>query len=162
VSLRLVVQPPRDLPWPAFAEFGSKLGLVSELTPVFLRHLEALRATLAPAITRPAVAPVTEDYVVFRVDALRDAAGMPCGRHVLRDEDLVPLLLDETQPLSEAAVRDLLPHRFSYYRDDLAVLTWNNALVVEPNHADTDVQYVLEFANAQLLQLRVQDAQLDR
>jgi hypothetical protein len=135
---------------------------MAELTPVFDRHLAGLRTAIAPAITRPAVSPVTEDYVVFRVEALRDAAGEPCGPHTLRDEDLVPLLLDETQPLSEAAVRELLPHRFSYYRDDLAVLTWNNALVVEPNRADADVQYVLEFANAQLLQLRLQDAQLDR
>jgi hypothetical protein len=162
VSLRLLVRLPRDLPWAAFAEFGSRLDLLAELTPVFERYRDGLLATIRPAITRPALSPVTEDYVVFRVDALRDAEGRPLPAQALRDEDLVPLLLDETQPLSEAAVRDLLPHRFSYYRDDMAVLTWNNALVVEPNPADADVQYVLEFANAQLLQLRIQDAQLDR
>ena len=51
--------------------------------------------------------------------------------------------------------------RFSYFEDDLAVLTWNAALVVEPVAEDTDVQYVLEFANAQLLELRFYDALLD-
>jgi len=50
---------------------------------------------------------------------------------------------------------ELLPHRFSYYTDDLTILTWDNALVVEPSPGDTDVQYILEFANAQLLELRV-------
>jgi hypothetical protein len=41
------------------------------------------------------------------------------------------------------------------------VLTWASALVVEPVVEDTDVQYVLEFANAQLLELRWYDAVLD-
>jgi hypothetical protein len=56
----------------------------------------------------------------------------------------------------------MLPHRFSYYADDLAILTWENALVVEPaTEEETDVEYVLEFANAQLLELRYYDALLD-
>ena len=54
-----------------------------------------------------------------------------------------------------------MPHRFSYYDDDLTVLTWESALVVEPRAEDRDVEYVLEFANAQLLELRVYDLQLD-
>ena len=77
------------------------------------------------------------------------------------DEDLVPLLLNERRPLSETARRELLPHWFSYYTDDLTILTWDNALVVEPSRGDTDVQYILEFANAQLLELRVYDGLLD-
>jgi hypothetical protein len=56
----------------------------------------------------------------------------------------------------------LLPHRFSYYTDDLAIVTWYGALIVEPSPEDIDVQYVLEFANAQLLELRVYDDALDR
>ncbi|MBX6333677.1 MAG: hypothetical protein IRY91_17665, partial [Gemmatimonadaceae bacterium] len=64
-------------------------------------------------------------------------------------------------PLAPAARRELLPNRFSYYVDDLAILTWDNALIVEPAVDDTDIQYILEFANAQLLELRVYDAALD-
>jgi hypothetical protein len=41
------------------------------------------------------------------------------------------------------------------------VLTWNAALIVEPDVEDTDMQYVLEFANAQLLELRYYDSVLD-
>jgi hypothetical protein len=42
------------------------------------------------------------------------------------------------------------------------VLTWSAALVVESAPEDKDVQYVLEFANAQLLELRYHDSLLDR
>jgi hypothetical protein len=58
-------------------------------------------------------------------------------------------------------LKELLERRFSYYVDDLVVLTWDNALVLEPAANDRDVEYILEFANAQLLELRVYDALLD-
>jgi hypothetical protein len=54
-----------------------------------------------------------------------------------------------------------VPNRFSYYEDDLVVLTWESAFVAEPRADDRDIEYVLEFANAQLLELRVYDHQLD-
>src|SRR2546422_9374395 len=41
------------------------------------------------------------------------------------------------------------------------MLTWNSALVVDPTEGDSDVQLILEFANAQLLELRYYDAVLD-
>jgi hypothetical protein len=41
------------------------------------------------------------------------------------------------------------------------VMTWESALVVEPRIEDRDVEYILEFANAQLLELRMYDQQLD-
>jgi hypothetical protein len=98
------------------------------------------------------------------VSRIVDATGTPVGAEALAALDVVPLLLNETRTLSAEARRELLPHRFSYYADDLAILTWENALVVEPALAegvDTDVQFILEFANAQLLELRYYDAQLD-
>jgi hypothetical protein len=104
---------------------------------------------------------VSESYVVFRVTALKDAAGHGIAPTALSDAALARLLLNETEPLSAGACADLLQHRFSYYDDDLAILTWDNALVVDPRTSDEDVEYVLEFANAQLLELRVYDAALD-
>jgi hypothetical protein len=98
---------------------------------------------------------------VFRITHITDERGMPLTAAALAALDVVPLLLNETRPLSAEARRELLPHRFTYYGDDLALLTWENALVVEPREEDTDLQYILEFANAQLLELRYYDAQLD-
>lgn len=161
ISLRLRIDAPADVPWPEFVRFGNAVDVGTNLSPLFAHHLRLLTERIAPAIDRPAVAAQTEDYVVFRVDALRDAAGAPGDAALLDDPAVVPLLLAESRPLSAAARRELLPHRFSYYADDLAILTWDNALVVEPRSGDADVQYILEFANAQLLELRHYDAQLD-
>jgi hypothetical protein len=160
-SLQLRIDAPGTLPWERFTEFGNALDASAVLAPVFARHLEALRTRLAPAVERPNLAPVVEDYVVFRITRLTDGDGASLGTDVLTDDHIVPLLLRERRGLSPEARRELLPHRFSYYPDDLTILTWDNALVVEPRPDDRDVEYILEFANAQLLELRFYDAVLD-
>ena len=58
------------------------------------------------------------------------------------------------------AQQDLLRQRFSYYTDDLVVLTWDRAFIYEPR-GDSDVMDVLEVANAQLLEMRYYDELLD-
>jgi len=162
VSLRMRVPMPDEMGWQAFVDFGNRLGSGADAQAIFDDELARLLAELAPAVERMGVATVTEDYTVFRVDTLRDGSGAALPAGSLTDADVVPLLLGEERPLSEAARRELLPHRFSYYADDLAILTWDNALVIDPApDEETDVQYVLEFANAQLLELRYYDALLD-
>jgi hypothetical protein len=160
-SLQLRVEAPAGLPWDAFSAFGTALDSSSELPAIFDRQLSALLSRIQQAVERPALAPVVEEYVVFRITRLTDAAGDALASAVLTDDHLVPLLLHERRLLSSDARRELLPHRFSYYADDLTILTWDNALIVEPRGEDRDVEYILEFANAQLLELRVYDALLD-
>ena len=163
ISLRVRVATPGELSWEEFTEFGSALDadVNTELAALCGHHLRLLTERVRSAIERPSLAPVTEEYVVYRVTRLLGPNGETLPTDALRDVDVVPLLLNERRPLSADARRELLPHRFSYYADDLAILTWDNALVVEPVEGDTDVQYMLEFANAQLLELRYYDAVLD-
>jgi hypothetical protein len=162
VSLRMRVAVPGEMGWQEFVDFGNRIGSGADAQAIFDDELARLLTELAPAVERMGVATVTEDYTVFRVAALRDGSGAALPAGSLTDGDVVPLLLGEERPLSEAARRELLPHRFSYYADDLAILTWDNALVIDPApDEETDVQYVLEFANAQLLELRYYDALLD-
>ena len=162
VSLRVRVDAPSKIGWEQYWRFGNAVDVGTDLTPLFQRYLQNLFDRIMPAIERPAIAPVSEDYVVFRIHRLEDAAGRTAPAEVISDDDIIPLLLNESRQLSAAARRELLPHRFSYYADDLTILTWDNALVLEPVPEDADVQYILEFANAQLLELRFYDAVLDR
>jgi hypothetical protein len=161
MSLRARVTLPAGASWDAFVAFGEHLDRAAVLVEVLDDHLRRLVTRLASCIERAGVAPQTEDYIVYRLVAMRDASGEAVAPSTLTDDLLTPLLLMEPRPLSAQAMRELLPHRFSYTVDDLAVLTWDNALVVEPRAADSDVQFILEFANAQLLELRYYDALLD-
>jgi hypothetical protein len=160
-SLRLTIAAPPKSPWPDFTAFGRDFDAGSDLATLCEREIDGLVHRIAPAIERPRMAPVIEDYVVFRIGHL---TGVPAGQsatEVLTEDLVQTLLLGEQRPLSVPARRELLGSRFSYYAEDVVVLSWDNALVVEPQSRDLDVEFVVEFANAQLLELRVYDAELD-
>jgi hypothetical protein len=121
------------------------------------RLLNHLRSVLAAALIRPAASALEEDYLFAVVQAFDTK---PDATQLLAQVDLVPLLSGETRPLSETARAELLRSRFSYYADDLVVLTWDRAFIYEPR-GDSDVADVLEVANAQLLEMRYYDELLD-
>jgi hypothetical protein len=160
-SLELQVFASPATPWNQFSVLGGELENAEGVRTRFDTALEILRGRISAATARPGLAPVSEEYVVFRVTRLTDSTGAVVKADVLSDAHLVPLLLNERRPLSLRARQELLSNRFSYYADDLTILTWDNALVVDPRSDDRDVEYILEFANAQLLELRVYDALLD-
>ena len=161
ISLRMRCDIPGAMDWAAVAQFGDSADLTRAARPGFDRSIQELTARIAPAIIRPQIAPVSEEYVVYRFTRLEDGAGQPLPAGELRELDVAPLLLNEDRPISDQARKELLPHWFSYYPDDLSIITWNTALVLDPMDGESDVQLILEFANAQLLELRVYDAYLD-
>jgi hypothetical protein len=160
VSLRISIPCPGPT-WPSFVALGCRLESIAGMPAFFGVQLEKLLGRIGAAIERPGVASVTEDYTVFRLPRVLGDDGSELSLATLRDDELVQLLLGERRTLSPATRQELLPHRFSYGLDDLVIPTWTSALIVEPVSEDTDIQYVLEFANAQLLELRVYDALLD-
>ncbi|MCQ8241618.1 hypothetical protein [Rhizosaccharibacter radicis] len=159
VSLSVRVQA-RDLSWPEFCalaeRLNTRLGPESDAS-LWSDALDTLRRVVGTALERPNPAVLVEDYLVGLVRAFDRPADADA---ILRDLDPVPLLSGETRPLSEGARADLLAHRFSFYTDDLAILTWDRAFIVEPR-GDRDVLDVLEVANAQLLEMRYYDELLD-
>ncbi len=160
-SIQLELTTAEHIGWDEFLAFAHDVERAPELNALVARELELLRERLAPATERPAIGPVTEEYVVFRIAGLRKGDDVALPMEALDDDRLAHLLLGEERPLAAPARSGLLSHRLSYYADDLVVLTWDNALVAEPRASDRDVEYILEFANAQLLELRVYDAALD-
>lgn len=157
LALRLPVE---DLDWEEFVTLACDLDDAvsgpgaAQLWPDLVSWV---REQITPAIERPVPAGLMEDYLLSTVRSFDEPL---TAEELLARVDLVPLLSGEREPLSDAARRDLLRHSYSYYRTDLAVLTWDNAFIYEPS-GDTDVADVLEVANAQLLELRYFDELLD-
>lgn len=158
---RLALHIPADqLSWTGFTQRlnavdrhnGSAAG-----TAPWGRLLDQVRKTLADAMLRPTLETLEEDYLIGMVRAFDET---PDAEALLQRIDLVPLLSGETRPLSDGARRDLLRQRFSWYRDDLVVMTWDRAFIYEPR-GDSDVMDVLDVANAQLLEMRYYDQLLD-
>lgn len=120
-----------------------------------VRLIEGIR----PAITKPCLADLVEDYIVFQVES--DLSGKP-PQEVLCDRGgvLAQLLRAETEPLSPQETDDALSCRISFGPQDLAIIDWNAAFLIGGDM--DDVLAVLEFANIELLEMRFLDDQLDR
>ncbi len=125
------------------------------------REAEELCRALGGALERPHRWEGLESYQVFFVRRFEE--GTVRAAELLAGAPIAELLLGETSavPLSSAERDDVLGYHFTYLEDDLAVLHWNSALVVEPSGVE-DIPDLLELATAHLLELRYYDALLDR
>jgi hypothetical protein len=155
VALALRV-PLADCDWAAYTRLCN--AAAQSIGPVVWEALLGqVRRPLVPALHRPSESRLQEDYLLAIVQQWSE----PLKAAELETRiDLAPLLSGEKRPLSEGARRELLRQRYSYYEDDLVVLTWDRAFIVEPR-GDSDVADVLEVANAQLLEQRYYDELLD-
>jgi len=68
------------------------------LQTLFARYIHQLTTRLVATIARPHIAPVTEDYIVYRITRLVGPTGEALPSAALRDFDVVPLLLNEQRP----------------------------------------------------------------
>jgi hypothetical protein len=154
--------PVRDHDWNEFSVLTQRIASAAQSETgqqLWLDFLERVRSLIGPAMERPAQSfELQEDYLIAAVHRLEPEL---TAASFLECLDVVPLLSGETRALSPAARAELLRHAHSYYDDDLVVLTWDRALVLDPGAPDTDIADVLEVANAQLLELRYYDDVLD-
>ncbi|MBU6498345.1 MAG: hypothetical protein KGQ40_07435 [Rhodospirillales bacterium] len=148
--------PAQDMAWADFTRLVNRVDIAATAA-VWRELLGRMEAALGDALIRPTPVRLEEDYLIAEVEAF-DAP--VTAEELLARLDLVPLLSGEDRSLSAAARDGLLRQRFSYFVDDLAVITWDRAFLYEPRR-DRDVADVLEMANAQLLEMRAYDELLD-
>jgi hypothetical protein len=88
--------------------------------------------------------------------------GDPGAQEVLASPWLASLVLGEptSRRLSHSQRQDVLSHAHSYFDDDLVVVDWNCAFVLEPS-GSRDIPDILELASSQLLELRYYDELFD-
>lgn len=98
----------------------------------------------------------------FTIIFIEELENKPLAREVLAWPGLPKLIIGESaeQHLGEKQVRDTLQHTDGYLDNDLVVIDWNSAFVLEPS-ASRDIPDILEFSRSMLLQLLVYDDQLD-
>jgi len=159
IACRLVVALPDGLTWEqANAVMAHVQRYPADIAEAFARQHEALRKLLLPAMERPNETVRAEDYTILLIEGL--GPGTPAAQ-LARHPTLLRTALGEDRPLSAAASALATP--LSYYPDDLILLTWAAAIVIEPDPAAReDATLLLEFANAQLLAFRSYDAQVER
>ena len=132
-----------------------------ELDVLARAELDALTPTLRTLLHAPRPSPVIESYGVLFVDELAPALTFPLNAAL--EGALSRIVLGETdpRPLARPEIDDVLRHAWRYFDDDLAIVHWNSAIVIDPGGC-RDVPTILELATSQLLELRVHDERLDQ
>jgi hypothetical protein len=158
IALTLEIPLPRSITWTTVAQLMGTFQTSSEaLQEEFLAAIEALEKVLAPALKKPHRPSIVEDYTILVVERFTEPADVA----TLAEHPLVwAALLGEKRPLCQNAAGLLT--QMSYYPDDLALLSWNGALLIEPDPlAAATAVALIEFANIELLLMRSYDAALD-
>lgn len=114
----------------------------------FLDCLNAVLRVLRPELPDIAVDP--EFYEDYNIVHFSDMANMP---------DPAVVLLGESASFSPQIREDLERTMLAYSSDDLAYVSWDSALLCDPEYP-WDLVDLIEFANVQLLELRSYDSRL--
>ncbi|HEU5345984.1 MAG TPA: hypothetical protein VFX31_12810 [Ktedonobacterales bacterium] len=159
IAFRLVLLFREEMSWQeAVAILAEAQTYPLVVIEAFERGLELLRATLAPAMLRPNEVVRPEDYSIFIVERMAEGAQ---AATLARNPWLLRAALGERKPLAPSMWS--LATTLSYYEDDLILLTWATAVMIESDPgARDDATLLLEFANAQLLSFRTYDAAVER
>jgi hypothetical protein len=120
------------------------------LSDFYVQYLKTLGEIIRPHIKGFAINPdFFEDYTIYVTDRRDDSI------------DPVALLIGEKTNISPQIREDILRNSLSYTTDDLAILSWDSALLCNPDNP-TDLIDLIEFANVQVLELRYYDRELTR
>jgi hypothetical protein len=159
LALRLILPLPGNCSWDDVTTLMSEAqGAQEQTLAAFEERMRGLRAALEPAIIRPNAHTLTEDYTLLVVERL--AGELPAAR-LAEHPIMLQAALGERKKLSSSARSLATP--LSYYEDDLILLTWSAAIVIEPDaDAREDAALLLEFANTQLLAFRSYDEEVER
>ncbi len=120
--------------------------------------VEQLLGKINPAVNRPELAELVEDYFLFIIEELDHEYS---AEELLKKHGaiLAQTLRLENTPLSPAQQADALSQSVSYYQNDLVLTDWNAAIIYDRDYEDTAT--VLELLNVELLEARYIDARLD-
>jgi hypothetical protein len=145
--------------WFGFVEMTTGLRRGDRLANEARRLLAEILVDCAGALAEPHDT-LVEDYFTCAVEQL----ALPLDAATLLADfkpAVVGLMMAETHDLSPDEQAEVLRLRFSYFPEDLVVVQWDCAFILDTRENALVLLDLFEFANSQLVEFRTYDAQLD-
>lgn len=144
--------------WDELVEFASWLEEGSEIDQLASQQATEISSAISSTMTKASRWSGFEDYIIYFFEEFQEGV---TAKQLLERADIPALLVAEDEiKLSESTRKALKENYFQYAENDLAMLEWNSAIVVEPS-GSRDVPDILEFAVTQLMEMRFYDDLLD-
>lgn len=160
VSMCFQIPIQENTSWPDLVRTAGWLEKDEELEKFAREKAKQFQNDIKTAIPVLTEWTINEDYVTYFIQEL-DGLNTPLSS-LPEKIDIPALILAESREiLSDSMKKSILENQFQYSTDDLVVVDWNSALVIEPS-GSMDVPLVIEFALNQLLEMRYYDDLLDQ
>ncbi len=150
---------PKNISWNRLIELGNFLENDNNLHILATQKVSQILQSLNPERIQTTNWETYEDYICYFFKQLEG-----CEKNamdIFNRYDIFRLILSENnENLSDQIKKTILDSTFQYSNDDLAVIDWNSALIIEPS-GSLDIVDVIEFSLCQLLEMRHYDDLLD-
>lgn len=158
MSVTLSFGIPAGISWDKLIELGNFLENDNNLHILAKQKVEQILQSFDPARVPSIDWETYEDYICYFFKKL---GGCENAMEIFDKYDVFRLILSENNTaLSDQIKKTILDSTFQYAKDDLAVIDWNSALIIEPS-GSLDIADVIEFSLCQLLEMRYYDDMLD-
>lgn len=152
--------PITDTSWSELELYSAFLDAGTEIDEIAKKKVKEFQIHIKDALPELNQWETFEDYITFFIEEFSDKelsiADLPFK------VDIPKLLLAEKKGNLSVRLRNqMMENSYQYFDDDLVVVDWNSALVIEPS-GSMDVPLIIEFALNQLLEMRYYDEVLDQ
>lgn len=146
--------------WHHFANLSRDLRTSKNLVNEAEQILQNVLKEVEHVFTKPHDA-LVEDYFVAEVNKFAQAinASTLVQEH---KGSLASLVAGEVTPLSPGEQDEAMRIKFSYFDNELVIVTWDLAFIYDSVEGADITESILEFANTQLVELRLYDSLLDK
>jgi hypothetical protein len=147
--------------WSRLRELAAKWVSSAAFDELSLRLVREKVAAIQHAVEKPYRQWITEDYYIFQV---APAPGAATAAEVIaqHSQDIAQIVRGEAGVLSDSERAEVMQASMSYYPNDLAVIGWSAAFLLDTQQGADATIRLLEYANSQLLQFRHYDELLTR
>lgn len=146
--------------WSELVSIAGKLETDLEIEELARQKAREFQHEISAAIPVLNEWATNEDYITYFIQEFETPVS-PISSLIDKVDVPALILAEGEEYLSESMRKLTLENIFQYSKDDLVVVDWNSALVVEPS-GSLDVPLVIEFALNQLLEMRYYDDILDQ
>ncbi len=158
ISVALTLPLEEGSPWSELVKLSAALEESSAVENCASAWRDKMVSRMFPAIQQPGSWPTVEDYVTWMIEKYEGAA---TPAELLLKADVPALILAEhLLPLSESSREIVTDNALQYSANDLAIIDWNSALLVEPA-GSREVADVIEFCLTHLLEMRYYDSVIE-
>ncbi len=144
--------------WQELQVKAAAIEVHHEIDQLARKRATQLSETIHKSLQKPGEWARFEDYVIY---FLEQVDGVETGQDLLDKADVTALIFAESDGNLAKINRDsLLEYVYQYKENDMVIIDWNSALVLEPS-GQKEIPDVLEFALTHLLEMRYYDDLID-